>query len=53
MNDPVRIAIVGAGNAGAKFAYLPVLGGPAGEIVLNDASGYSATCGFAGASGPC
>jgi L-lactate dehydrogenase len=37
MNEPVRIAIVGAGNVGATFAYSLVLSGLASEIVLIDA----------------
>jgi L-lactate dehydrogenase len=37
MNEPVRIAIVGAGNVGATFAYSLVLNGLASEIVLIDA----------------
>ena len=37
MNEPVRIAIVGAGNVGATFAYSLVLNGIASEIVLIDA----------------
>jgi L-lactate dehydrogenase len=37
MNQPVRIAIVGAGNVGATFAYSLVLSGLASEIVLIDA----------------
>jgi L-lactate dehydrogenase len=35
---PVRIAIVGAGNVGATFAYALLLSGLAGEIVLVDAN---------------
>jgi L-lactate dehydrogenase len=37
MNQPVRIAIVGAGNVGATFAFSLVLSGLASEIVLIDA----------------
>jgi L-lactate dehydrogenase len=37
MNEPVRIAVVGAGNVGATFAYSLVLNGIASEIVLIDA----------------
>lgn len=37
MNEPVRIAVVGAGNVGATFAYSLVLSGLASEIVLIDA----------------
>jgi glycine/D-amino acid oxidase-like deaminating enzyme len=37
MNEPVRIAVVGAGNVGATFAYSVVLSGLASEIVLLDA----------------
>ena len=37
MNQPVRIAVVGAGNVGATFAYSLVLSGLASEIVLIDA----------------
>jgi L-lactate dehydrogenase len=37
MNQPVRIAIVGAGNVGATFAYSVILSGLASEIVLIDA----------------
>lgn len=37
MNEPVRIAVVGAGNVGATFAYSLVLSGLASEIVLVDA----------------
>jgi L-lactate dehydrogenase len=37
MNEPVRIAVVGAGNVGATFAYSLVLNGLASEIVLIDA----------------
>jgi L-lactate dehydrogenase len=37
MNEPVRIAVVGAGNVGATFAYSLVLTGLASEIVLIDA----------------
>jgi L-lactate dehydrogenase len=37
MNEPVRIAVVGAGNVGATFAYSLVLSGTASEIVLIDA----------------
>jgi L-lactate dehydrogenase len=37
MNEPVRIAVVGAGNVGATFAYSVVLSGLASEIVLIDA----------------
>ena len=37
MNEPVRIAVVGAGNVGATFAYSVMLSGLASEIVLLDA----------------
>ena len=37
MNEPVRIAVVGAGNVGATFAYSVMLSGLAAEIVLIDA----------------
>jgi L-lactate dehydrogenase len=37
MNEPVRIAVVGAGNVGSTFAYSLVLSGLASEIVLIDA----------------
>ena len=37
MNEPVRIAVVGAGNVGATFAYSLLLSGLASEIVLIDA----------------
>ncbi len=37
MNEPVRIAVVGAGNVGATFAYSLMLSGLAREIVLIDA----------------
>lgn len=36
MNQPVRIAVVGAGNVGATFAYALLLSGLASEIVLID-----------------
>ena len=35
-HKPIRIAIVGAGNVGATFAYALLLSGLAGEIVLID-----------------
>ena len=35
---PSRVAIVGAGNVGATFAYALLLNGPAAEIVLVDAN---------------
>src|ERR1019366_7512988 len=37
MNEPVRIAVVGAGNVGATCAYSVMLSGLASEIVLLDA----------------
>jgi len=37
MNEPVRIAVVGAGNVGSTFAYSVMLSGLAAEIVLIDA----------------
>jgi L-lactate dehydrogenase len=37
MNEPVRIAVVGAGNVGSTFAYSVMLSGLASEIVLLDA----------------
>ena len=36
VNSPVRIAVVGAGNVGATFAYALLLSGLASEIVLID-----------------
>jgi L-lactate dehydrogenase len=36
MNEPVRIAVVGAGNVGATFAYSIMLSGLAAEMVLVD-----------------
>jgi L-lactate dehydrogenase len=38
IHHPIRIAIVGAGNVGATFAYALVLSGLATEIVLIDAN---------------
>ncbi|HOW92164.1 MAG TPA: L-lactate dehydrogenase, partial [Anaerolineaceae bacterium] len=35
-HKPIRIAVVGAGNVGATFAYALLLSGLAGEIVLID-----------------
>jgi L-lactate dehydrogenase len=37
MYDPIRIAVVGAGNVGSTFAYALLLSGLASEIVLIDA----------------
>lgn len=37
-NSPTRVAIVGAGNVGATFAYALLLSGLAAEIVLIDAN---------------
>jgi L-lactate dehydrogenase len=51
MNEPVRIAVVGAGNVGATFAYSVVLSGLASEIVLIDAD-QSARRGSGHGSGP-
>ena len=38
MNQPVRVAVVGAGNVGTTFAYTLLLSGLASEIVLIDAN---------------
>ena len=38
VHGPVRVAIVGAGNVGATFAYALLLSGLASEIVVMDAS---------------
>ncbi len=37
-HNPVRVAVVGAGNVGASFAYALLLSGLASEIVLIDAN---------------
>jgi L-lactate dehydrogenase len=42
-HNPVRVAVIGAGNVGASFAYALLLSGLAPEIVLIDANNEKAT----------